>query len=193
LAELPATRILDIGCSGGWLGDVVPPGAKLFGVDIPPGPPGNELCTFSLADGRALPFPDASFDVAVLLEVIEHVPAHSEPRLLAEAYRVLCPGGTLLLSTPHRHPVAKALDPAWWLTDHRHYSASDIAALLTEAGFTDPAVDLVGGLWSSLYLPLFCVMNFFGRRAPFEASWRRLVTADLRRPGWHTVVAVSRK
>jgi 2-polyprenyl-3-methyl-5-hydroxy-6-metoxy-1,4-benzoquinol methylase len=46
-----------------------------------------------------LPFPDASFEGATMLEVIEHVVAAEQ--LLSEISRVLKPGGFLLLSTPN--------------------------------------------------------------------------------------------
>jgi SAM-dependent methyltransferase len=45
-----------------------------------------------------LPFRDGAFDVVVTLETIEHV--LDPDALLAEAHRLLAPGGTLILSTP---------------------------------------------------------------------------------------------
>jgi len=46
-----------------------------------------------LADGRDLPLPGASFDLAVLHTVVSHAP--DPPGMLAQAFRVLRPGGTL--------------------------------------------------------------------------------------------------
>ncbi len=46
-----------------------------------------------------LPFPDRAFDLVVMLEVIEHV-VRAE-NALREIWRVLSPGGQLLLSTPN--------------------------------------------------------------------------------------------
>jgi SAM-dependent methyltransferase len=50
--------------------------------------------------GTTLPFPNASFDVALSFDVLEHIPdtdAH-----LAEVWRVLTPGGRYLLQTPNK-------------------------------------------------------------------------------------------
>ncbi len=48
---------------------------------------------------EGVPFPDGSFDLVVMLEVLEHV-VRAE-RALEEIWRVLSPGGHLLLSTPN--------------------------------------------------------------------------------------------
>jgi SAM-dependent methyltransferase len=48
------------------------------------------------------PFADASFDVVVSLETIEHMHAHEQPAFVAELERVLAPDGVLVLSTPDR-------------------------------------------------------------------------------------------
>lgn len=48
---------------------------------------------------EGVPFPDGSFDIVVMLEVIEHV-VRAE-NALREIWRLLSPGGQLLLSTPN--------------------------------------------------------------------------------------------
>lgn len=50
------------------------------------------------ADGAALPFADASVDCVVMSEVLEHVPRPAE--LIAEAHRILKPGGAFAGSVP---------------------------------------------------------------------------------------------
>jgi SAM-dependent methyltransferase len=51
--------------------------------------------SFQKADGKALPFPAASFDVVVLPTVLTHVPEPEE--LLAEVLRVVCPQGSVAI------------------------------------------------------------------------------------------------
>lgn len=53
-----------------------------------------------------LPFAGETFDTVVLLEVIEHLPL---PLLaLQEAFRILKPNGTIILSTPFIYPIHDA-------------------------------------------------------------------------------------
>jgi SAM-dependent methyltransferase len=55
-------------------------------------------------DAAALPFADASVDAVTMLDVLEHIPEPEE--VLAEAHRVLRPGGVLILSVPHQGLLA---------------------------------------------------------------------------------------
>jgi SAM-dependent methyltransferase len=56
---------------------------------------------FELADGRALPFEDASFRHAYSLSVVEHIPDAGDELALRELARVVEPGGRILLSVPY--------------------------------------------------------------------------------------------
>ena len=111
LAEVafPAgARVLDIGCGPGVQSRVLarwPGVAEVVGLDPSPGflthararaaADGLPHLTLREGDGRALPFADGAFDVAVAHTVLCHVP---EPeRVVAEAFRVLRPGGRLAL------------------------------------------------------------------------------------------------
>ena len=52
---------------------------------------------------NVLPFPDSTFDVIVSLDYLEHV--HDDAAALKELFRVLKPGGQLLISTPTTGPL----------------------------------------------------------------------------------------
>jgi ubiquinone/menaquinone biosynthesis C-methylase UbiE len=97
-----SSRVLDVGCGTGVLTRVLvqwPRVASVTGVD-----PAASLLnrarelasdlsnvSFQEADGRSLPFEDAAFDVVVFDSTLSHVP--DPKRALAEAFRVLRPGG----------------------------------------------------------------------------------------------------
>jgi len=63
---------------------------------------------FIAASCDRLPFPDASFDLAISFETIEHIEA--QPAFIAEIARVLRPGGVLLLSSPNKRLYSDAHD-----------------------------------------------------------------------------------
>jgi SAM-dependent methyltransferase len=62
---------------------------------------GDAGVDFRLADGRALPFEDASFDHAYSISVLEHIEEPGDAEALRELDRVVKPGGRVLLTLPH--------------------------------------------------------------------------------------------
>src|SRR5262245_51971601 len=97
LDALPATtRVLDAGCGEGVLVDEYASRLRIKGLDAHYG--SERVTTGSL---MALPFPDASYDRALCLDVLEHLAYEDQPRALSELARVLVPGGELLVSVPN--------------------------------------------------------------------------------------------
>jgi SAM-dependent methyltransferase len=99
-------RVLDLGCGAGYgSAELAKTAGSTTGVDIAP-----EAVAYAREHYRGIEFlqasatatglPDASFDLITAFEVIEHL---SDWRgLLAEAKRLLAPGGQFLVSTPNR-------------------------------------------------------------------------------------------
>jgi SAM-dependent methyltransferase len=110
LAPDPETRILDLGCgSGALLERLAGLGYRqLTGVDIRP-PASTAAIHYEQADLDLfrLDVAEGSFDLALAVEVIEHI---ENPGLfLAELARLLKPGGLVLFTTPNLHSAQAKL------------------------------------------------------------------------------------
>ena len=103
--DISGKKLLDAGCGTGWFSKAaVERGAVVTSMDL-----GENLlskvaikCDRNRVVGSILeiPFADGTFDIVVSSEVIEHVP---DPfKALSEVYRVLTPGGILVLTTPNK-------------------------------------------------------------------------------------------
>lgn len=113
--DLTGMDIVDVGCGGGLL--TVPLdqlGARVTGVDIEPScveaaaraaHQRGARCRFVVGDACALPLGDASADLVLLSDVLEHVV--DQDAAIAEAARVLRPGGQLFVNTIHRSGWAR--------------------------------------------------------------------------------------
>ncbi|HUR85584.1 MAG TPA: class I SAM-dependent methyltransferase [Solirubrobacteraceae bacterium] len=132
----PAPRILDAGCGSGRNMVELAQRGTVAGV---------ELAEASLRAARArdvgevragslsdpLPFDDDSFDLAVALDVLEHLP--DDRPALRELARVVAAGGRLVVTVPQyawlwgEHDVVSH--------HHRRYTRALLAARAREAGF----------------------------------------------------------
>jgi SAM-dependent methyltransferase len=109
-------RLLEVGCGMGTdLSQFGRGGAETFAIDLTPRHlriARQRLEHESLpvrlgrADGEALPFLDGVFDVVYSFGVLHHTPGIDQA--ISEIYRVLKPGGTLVLGLYHRGSVY------WW-------------------------------------------------------------------------------
>lgn len=103
LPQKPPLKILDSGCCTGYNLYLLSKYGKVYGVDTER--KAVAYCkkrgfsrTRLLKNGLKIPFKDNYFDIVTSLDVIEHVTKDKE--YLKELYRILAPGGHLILFTP---------------------------------------------------------------------------------------------
>lgn len=101
-------RVFDAGCGVGYGADLLSSAGASEVVALDNSATALELArshgsqgvTYELGDVRSLTYDDATFDVVVCFEVIEHV--DEQEQVLDELARVLRPDGLLLISSPNR-------------------------------------------------------------------------------------------
>jgi SAM-dependent methyltransferase len=150
-------RVLDLGCRSGALTRHFLEGNEVVGLDV-------DRTALAKAEAlgiepveanveEPLPFADASFDAVVAGELLEHL--QLPDALVAEARRVLRPGGVLVGSVPNAFRLQSRLrflrgrapedDPT-----HLHlFSPAAVRELL--AGFEDVTLTFVGGRYRRLH------------------------------------------
>jgi glycosyltransferase involved in cell wall biosynthesis/SAM-dependent methyltransferase len=117
--------------------------------------PDNGYVTEEFELRKQFPFPDASFDVLISMEVLEHIcdlyclyesTLSAVRSCLSESLRVLRPGGKMFLTTPNGSSIwviQRALlhQPPWLSEYHfREFTVPELRALVEGAGFRIVAV-----------------------------------------------------
>jgi ubiquinone/menaquinone biosynthesis C-methylase UbiE len=109
LVPLAGRRLIELGCGNARLARALLerfPDAELTGLEVDPRQHAKNLAApqdrlhFVDAGAEAIPAPDASFDGAIMLKSLHHVPMPRMAQALAEIGRVLVPGGWLYVSEP---------------------------------------------------------------------------------------------
>lgn len=189
--DLKGRDVLDIGCGFGWFelfalarGVHTIAGIEITGRDLETARANVRASNvqFQVASATKLPFADDSFDTVVCWEVLEHIPAGTEPQAFHEIARVLRPEGHLYLSTPHASLSARVFDPAWWLVGHRHYATCDLERLAMDADLSVDWLEVRGGPVLIASILNLYVAKWAFRRAPFfERFVNQRVDAEMAR------------
>ena len=139
-------KVLNIGCGGGDLEHVIfgkekNIKVKWFGVDI--SPKSISKCKkafpearFSVGNIKDLKFRNQSFDLVILMEILEHIRAHDTFKALSEVKRVLKKRGKLIISIPLNEGLPEMIKRGQNPNAHvRAYSPEVIRTEMKLAGF----------------------------------------------------------
>ena len=136
--------VLEAGCGEGYGADLIAKVARrVVAVDYDEFAVAHVLSRYPRVEAlqanlAELPLPDASVDVVVNFQVIEHL--WDQPQFVAECARVLRPSGLLMVSTPNRVTFSPGRDTPINPFHTRELNAAELTELLLDAGFRQVSV-----------------------------------------------------
>jgi 2-polyprenyl-3-methyl-5-hydroxy-6-metoxy-1,4-benzoquinol methylase len=168
----PGRKVLDLGCRDGGLTRTYANGNEIVGVDAD-----REALAAAAQLGietrwadldEPLTFDEASFDVVVAGELLEHL--RDPSRLVSDVRRVLRPGGTFVASVPNAFRLKNRLrfllgrNPEDDPTHLQMFAPSDVHALLVP--FDEPRLHFIAGRLVRAQPQLFANDIVFSGRKP---------------------------
>jgi len=165
LADVKGKNIIILGDGYGWYANyALSHGAKLVHSLDPSNP--SELIhklskrkNFKHLQLSLFDFsPQIKYDLAVFLEVLEHLPPGSELKALKIIYKAHTSKGELVFSTPYRSFLSYIADPPA-LLGHRHYSRRQLEMLFKNAGFRSYTIYRGGYVWQAIDIFLLYFFN----------------------------------
>jgi SAM-dependent methyltransferase len=131
-------EVLDIGCGNKPYASLFPTSVTSYtGVDVQQS---HLQVVDIICPATDIPLPDNRFDTVFCTQTIEHVFDHKQ--LMAEAFRLLKPGGHLIMSGPFYWPLHE--EPY----DFYRFSRYGFEELVKEAGLSVLAIKENGGIWA---------------------------------------------
>jgi SAM-dependent methyltransferase len=132
----PIDRLLEVGFGEGYGSDIVRASvAEYVGLEVDPEAVrhaaaryGGSGSAFLVYDGRTIPFDEASFDLVVSFQVLEHV--EDTGRFLGETRRVTRPGGQVLIVTPNRNYRLEEGERPWNRYHVREFNPAELEAAM---------------------------------------------------------------
>src|SRR5882672_4616429 len=178
--------VLEAGCGEGYGADLIAEHAtRVIGLDYDEQTVAHVRARYPRIDMRhgnlaELPLAAGAVDVVVNFQVIEHL--WDQGQFVAECFRVLRPGGVLLMSTPNRITFSPGRDTPINPFHTRELNAAELTELLTTAGFQ---IEGVYGVFHGERLTQLdarhggSIIDAQIARALADAPWRDDLLADV--------------
>ncbi|MDF3305863.1 class I SAM-dependent methyltransferase [Rhodococcus sp. T2V] len=153
--------------------------------------PAGASARVEVGDALNLPYEDATFDVVLISEVLEHVPR--DGRAIAELTRILKPGGVAAVTVPRWLPekICWALSDAYHEVEGGHvriYRADELAEKLIAAGLEVRGRDHAHALHSP-YWWLKCAVGVENNDNPLAKAYHQVLVWDMMKAPWLTRTA----
>ena len=179
-------EVLEAGCGEGYGADLIAGVAsRVVGLDYDEQAVAHVRACYPRVDVRRanlaeLPLPDASVDVVVNFQVIEHL--WDQGQFITECARVLRPSGLLMISTPNRITFSPGCDTPINPFHTRELNVAELTELLEHAGFS---VSTVCGVFHGPKLAALdakhggSIIDAQIRRALSDAPWPPELLSDI--------------